>query len=188
MNFELKFKSIGMRWFLNIFLIVAVAVLIFVIAFSAIYRSFYVERIHSLADEYSFEFSFLNECTTENFTDAAVMLSEDFPDKNRLEIQVFDETGRMIVSTTGFESDGNIPPDLKKALDEKTESATYQGENEGGEQILSSATLLYNTDGVYLGAYRWITSMRAVNVHITGVVVLLALLFCGILCIAQKHI
>ena len=184
MNFELKFKSIGMRWFLNIFLIVAVAVLIFVIAFSAIYRSFYVERIHSLADEYSFEFSFLNECTTENFTDAAVMLSEDFPDKNRLEIQVFDETGRMIVSTTGFESDGSIPPDLKKALDENTETATYQGENEGGEQILSSATLLYNTDGVYLGAYRWITSMRAVNVHITGVVVLLALLFCGILAIS----
>ena len=184
MNFELKFKSIGMRWFFNIFLIVAVAVLIFVIAFSAIYRTFYVERIHSIADEYSFEFSFLNECTPENFTDAAVTLSEDFSEKSRLEIQVFDDKGRLIVSTTGFEGNGEMPPDLKRALDEKTDSATYQGKNTSGEQILSSATLLYSADGIYLGAYRWITSMKAANIHITAVVVLLGLLFCGILAIS----
>lgn len=184
MNFELKFKSIGMRWFINIFMIVAVAVLIFVIAFSAIYSSLYVERIKTLAEEYSFDFSALEECTPDNFTDAAITLSEDFQHKNRLEVQVFDETGRVIVSTTGFESGDETPIDYTNALTAPDRTATYQGKNSGGEQILSCTTLLYNDEDEFLGAYRWVTSMRAANRHITVVVLILTLLFFGILAIS----
>lgn len=184
MNFELKFKSIGMRWFLNIFMIVAIAVFIFVIAFSAIYSSFYVERVVSLAEEYSADFALLNSCTPDNYADAAITLSENFEHKDRIEVQVLDETGRVITSTTGFEAGEEKLEDYKSALASPDHTTTYQGENSGGEEILARTTIVYTKEGVCLGAYRWITSMRAVNRHITGVVMMLTLLFFGILAIS----
>ena len=184
MNFELKFKSIGMRWFLNIFLIIAVSVLIFVIAFSALYGTFYMERIRTLADEYSSEFGRLSECTPSNYVDLAIMLSENYKYKSRLEVQVFDENGRIIVSTTGFETTGEAPIDYKKALLSSEKTAYFQGKNSAGEQILACTNLIYNNDGTYLGAYRWVTSIRDVTRHITSVVVILTLVFLGILAIS----
>ncbi len=183
MNFELKFKSIAMRWFVNIFLIVAVAVLTFAIAFSAIYNSLYIERLRTLADEYSESFAALEECTLDTFEDAAITVSENFMYKNRIEVQVIDHTGRIIVSTTGFESGDSKMPDYEAALKSDDDYGSFNGKNSGGERIFASTQLLYAADGTYLGAYRWITSMKAANRHITGVVAMLMLLFFAVLAV-----
>lgn len=181
MEFELKFKGIGMRWFLNIFLIVAVSVFVFVIGFSLMYSSFYKERVATLADEFSFDFSSLSECNEDTFADTAVTISENFQYKNRLEVQVLDKTGRLLVSTTGFESGKEVSNDFTNALNSSENYAFYNGENSNGEKILACTNIIYNDNKECLGAYRWITSMEAVNRHITGVVLILTLIFFGIL-------
>ncbi|MCQ2449000.1 MAG: HAMP domain-containing histidine kinase [Clostridia bacterium] len=184
MNFELKFKSIATRWFFSIFLAVAAVVLVFAVAFSASYSSIYVERMESLAGEYTHEFSALESCGFSDFADTAVAMSESFEHKDRLEVQLFDRDGRMIVSTAGFEVRGEKMPDYQASLSNANHRATYKGKNSAGEEILAGTVGIYNEGGSYLGAYRWVTSMKAANRHIMVVIGLMMLLFVAILAIS----
>ncbi len=184
MNFEIKFKSIATRWFFSIFLIVAIAMLVFSVSFSAIYSSLHIERIETLAREYTRDFEALESCDRYNFLNTAVVMSEQFEHKDRLEVQILDSSGRMVVSTTGFELSGEEMPDYEKALTAKNHKSTYNGKNSTGEQIMASTTAIYSQNGDYLGAYRWITSMKVANRHITMVILLMMILFFGILAIA----
>ncbi len=181
MNFEIKFKSIATRWFVNIFLIVAIATLVFAVIFSASYGSLYVERIGTLANEYTRDFSALSACDRSTFPDTAVMMAESFQYKDRLEVQIIDSNGRLIVSTTGFKSADEPMPDYSRALSAKNGKSSYKGKNAAGEQVLAGTTVIYADNRTYLGAYRWLTSMKAVNRHITVIVLVLMLLFVGIL-------
>ena len=102
MQLEIKFKSIAVRWFFNIFLIVAVVVCTVIIALSAVVSSLYTERITTLADDITYEFNSLSAATRSNFKDAAVELAENFPHKTKLEVQVIDRNDNIVVTTTGF--------------------------------------------------------------------------------------
>ena len=103
MQLEIKFKSIAVRWFFNIFLIVAVIALTVSIAFSVIFNSIYNERIQSLADDYAYEFSALSVSSKQNFKDTAFAIAKEFAYKDKIEVQVIDRNDEVIVSTTGFQ-------------------------------------------------------------------------------------
>ena len=49
MQLEIKFKSIAVRWFFNMFLIVALIVSTVIIAFSVFFSSVYTERVEVMA-------------------------------------------------------------------------------------------------------------------------------------------
>ena len=78
MNFEIRFKSITVRWFFNVFAIVAATVILAIIAFSFFFATVYVERITTLAEDYTVEFETLASTNHESFEDAAVNLSDSF--------------------------------------------------------------------------------------------------------------
>lgn len=177
---ELKFKSITARWFLNIFALVAVFVTVAAIAFSILFYSIYTERVETLANDYSYEFYSLTEANQSNFKDAAITLAGEFQHKTKLEIQVMDHNGDIVVSTSGFQANNTDMPDYIKATQTKLPQV-MAGETDTGEAILACTTPLYN-GGEYLGAYRWITSMKAVNKMTAGfvavcIVVALTVLF-----------
>ena len=88
MQLEIKFKSIAVRWFFNIFLIVALVVCTVIIALSAVVSSLYTERIETLSNDLSYEFNSLSGTTRANFKDSAVKLAENFAYKTKLEVQV----------------------------------------------------------------------------------------------------
>lgn len=176
MNFELKFKSIAVRWFINVFMIAAIIVTVFAITFSAFYSTMYTERVKTLAAGYAYEFSTLASADADTFEDAAVALSDAFEYKNKIEVQVIDSDGDVIVSTTGFQPADDPMNDYEKALKADDGTASYKEKNSDGEPVLECTTILYNDEGDRLGAYRWITSLRATNRHITGMVMLLLLL------------
>ena len=75
MQLEIKFKSIAVRWFFNIFLIVALVVCTVIIALSAVVSSLYTARIETLANALSYEFNSLPGMTRANFKDSAVKLA-----------------------------------------------------------------------------------------------------------------
>ena len=105
MQLDIKFKSIAVRWFFNIFIIVAAAVVVVAIFFSATYNTLYLERVQTLADDYAQDFSALSSSTGRTFYSNAVSIATDFKYKDKIEVQVIDSRGNVIVSTTGF-----IPP------------------------------------------------------------------------------
>lgn len=177
----IKFNSIAFRWLVNTFLLVVAVVILVSIIVSAIYSSLCVERVRSLCDDYSYEFSALKNTTSETFEDMAFALVDSFAYKTKLEVQVLDNNGRILVSTTAFQTYGETPTDYENAKNSKYGVATFRGKNSGGESIFASTTLIKNNKGEVLGAYRWITSMELINKQIGYFVFLVALVGLAVL-------
>ena len=160
MQLDIKFKSIGMRWFINIFLILVIVVLIFTISFALLFNSLYTERVSDLASDYAYEFFALSGANENTFNDAAIEIAGQFVYKDKVEVQVFDKNGKAIVSTSGFLTDGSAMPDYETAIASKIDSVA-KSTTADGEPVIAGTVLLHDTNGNYLGAYRWITSMTA---------------------------
>ncbi|MEE1240056.1 MAG: HAMP domain-containing sensor histidine kinase [Acutalibacteraceae bacterium] len=181
MQLEIKFKSIAVRWFFNIFLIVALVVCTVIIALSALVGSLYTERITTLADDLTYEFNYLSASTGMSFKDTAIELAENFSYKTKLEVQVIDKDGNIIVTTTGFRPTEQKMPDYEKAKSSGG-SAVIKTKTAESESVLCSTTSLYDSSGRYLGAYRWITSLKNTNKVITWIVI--SLVLAGLLILA----
>lgn len=164
---EIKIKSIAFRWLINIFLLVVALVVLVSVTVSIIYSSLCVERVRSLGDDYAYEFSALKSATPENFEDMAVSLTDSFQYKTKLEIQVIDSAGKVLVTTTAFQPEGEKMADYQNALSSSDGVAVYRGKNSGGESIFACTTVIKDSNGTVLGAYRWITSMSQINKQIT---------------------
>ena len=159
---KINFKGITARWFFNVFLIVAIFVTVATVAFSIIFRSVYYERIESLANDYAYEFNVLEGSTRQSFKDSAIEIAGNFKYKTKVEVQVFDHNGEMAVSTTGFQLNEHEKPDYSLAVETK-KAQTMKTETTDGESILVCSTPLYDVSGTFLGVYRWIVSLKAVN-------------------------
>lgn len=157
----IHFKSIALRWFFEVFIIIAIAVIVVAMALGAFFTSLYFQQVQTVASDYSYEFQTLTTATTETFYDVAISLSDSFAYKNKIEVQVINRQGKVIVSTTGFQPSDELMPDFEAALSSASGNAVHRGENAGGEKIMAGTTVIYGTDGELLGAYRWVTSLKA---------------------------
>jgi len=165
---EIKFKSIAERWFINVLLIVVCIITIAAVLLSAFLSSVYMERVKTLGNDYSYEFSSLKYTDSENFQDVAISLSDEFAYKDKIEVQVVDKTDKVVVSTSGFLSQEKAKmPDYFEAKSSKKGVGIFKGKNESGERVYALSTAVYDINGKYLGAYRWITSLKGVYRQIT---------------------
>lgn len=163
----IKFKSIAFRWLINTYLLVVAVVVLVAVIVSVIYGSLCVERVKSLGDDYSYEFTALETATAENFEDMAFALVDSFPFKTKLEVQVIDNNGRVLVSTTAFQNNGEKMIDYENACVSANGTGIYRGKNIGGERIYACTNIIKDSSGKKLGAYRWITSMELINKQIS---------------------
>lgn len=183
---ELKkfhFKSISMRWLFNVYLIIVAAVIAIAIIISALFVSLSFSSVQSQATDYAQEFEQLNSASRENFHDLAITLSEDFEYKNKIEVQVINSDGKIIVSTTGFQPSDGIDAEFQRAVSSSSGRAVYRGKNSGGERIMSGTQVIYDSNGEVLGAFRWITSLKAAyrQINITiAIIAFVSLLILGL--------
>ena len=175
MQLEIKFKSITLRWFLNIFLIVAIIVSAVAIIASAVFTNINNERIADLASDYASEFYALSGTNYSTFNDTAISIAGEFQYKDKIEVQVIDFNGKVVVSTTGFPLQKQEMPDYTEAV-KNNSTVTKNTYNTDGEPIMSSTTLLYDNDNNFLGAYRWITSMTAARKMTNNFIVFIVLI------------
>ncbi|MBO5019572.1 MAG: HAMP domain-containing protein, partial [Clostridia bacterium] len=175
MQLEIKFKSITLRWFLNIFLIVAIIVSAVAIIASAVFTNINNERIADLASDYASEFYALSGTNYSTFNDTAISIAGEFQHKDKIEVQVIDFNGKVVVSTTGFPLQKQEMPDYTEAV-KNNSTVTKNTYNTDGEPIMSSTTLIYDNDNNFLGAYRWITSMTAARKMTNNFIVFIVLI------------
>ena len=161
MKFEIKFRGIAFRWFINVFLIVLVVVVAVGFLFSAFVSATYMDQVRSLGSDYADDFSVLKQTNSEDFKDVAISVSQAFAYKDKVEVQVFDKNGDLFLSTAGVLPEESNAPDYDAALSSQDNTATYNGENAGGEKIYAMTTAVFDKSGEYVGAYRWITSLDA---------------------------
>ncbi|MBR4072317.1 MAG: HAMP domain-containing histidine kinase [Clostridia bacterium] len=178
---EIKFKSIAFRWLVNIYLLIVALVVLVSIIVSVIYVSLCVERVRSLGDDYAYEFSALKTATSDTFEDMAVTLTDSFQHKTKIEVQVIDTEGIILVSTTAFQPQGEPMVDYQNAITSSKGIATYRGKNSGGEAIYACTTVVKDNEGEILGAYRWVSSMERMNKQILFFILLVILIDLAVL-------
>ncbi len=160
-EYELRFKSIAFRWFVNVFLIVAAAVTIAAVVFCLVLNSMYIERVEALASDYAYDFSSLSKTNDTAFKNTAVSLSDTFAYKDKLEIHVMDKNGNVIATTTGFDP---LDEDIEIYSSNSFPSGVaFTCENSEGEKVMVCNHEVYDKTGNFLGSYRWLTSLEATN-------------------------
>ena len=172
MQLEIKFKSIAVRWFFNMFLIVVLIVCAVVIGFIAVVNSLYTEKMAMYAADITYEFNSLSETTPATFRDTAIDMAENFGFKDKLEVQVIDRNDNVVVTTTGFQPSDSKMADYEQA--KLTGSAVADSKTSEGEHVLAGTTALYDSSGRYIGAYRWITTLENADRRISGLIITLA--------------
>lgn len=182
MEMELKFKSVAWKWITNVFLVMVLIIIALEVAFCVFIRSYYVSRVQQSAEEYAQVFiTPLSNCKPEDYRSVAKNYCEGFGFKDKIEIQVLDSQGKVLISTTGFAQSPENMPDYDKAKASSYGSATWTGKSSVGEKIISQTTILKKEDNASFGAVRSIVSLSETNKHvllvqIIAVVIGLALL------------
>ena len=176
MDFNLHFKSIAMRWLFKVYLIIALAVVAIAIILSTLFTTLIFNTVQSQATDYAQGFENLSSADKNSFYDFAISLSDEFEHKDKIEVQIIDSTGRVIVSTTGFQPSDDVSAEYSRALAAMSGMSIYRGKNSGGEQIMAGTQIVYDSKGAALGAYRWVTSLKAAYKSIGVTVVLIVVI------------
>ncbi len=166
MDVEIKFKSVAWRWALNVLLIMFLIIIAVEIILCVFIRSYYYTQAKNVAEEYANSFvTPISYCLPENYESTARDYCEEFLYKDKLEIQVLDTEGKLLISTTGFSQAPSSMPDYQNALNNVADGF-WEGENSVGESVLCKTVLLYDSEDELFGAVRWITSLENVNSQI----------------------
>lgn len=181
MKIPFHFKSIAMRWLFRVYLIIVLAVAAIAIILSALFVNLIFNSVQSQATDYAQGFDSLSSANAENFYDLAIALSDDFQYKNKIEVQVLGNDSRVIVSTTGFQPSDTVTDEYNHAKASTSGFSVYRGKNSGGERIMAGTKVIYDSNGEVLGAYRWVTSLKAAYKRINVTVALIVVISIAVL-------
>ena len=164
--FKFKIGSITRRWIFNVLTVVIAAVFIAELIVLILIRNVYYNGVRSVAEDYLKPFEMLSVASKEEFYDKAQDAIKNFQFKDRVEVQIIDKNGDMVISTYGFAPSETKMPDYKQALSSTDGSAVWEGRSAAGEKILAGTILLTDFGAGSNGAVRYIFSMRETSKQI----------------------
>lgn len=179
-------KGIARRWLVNslgvmiLLLAACITALSFVVqsyAYNGIQMTL-VGRSDELPTVLSYGMKTVNE-----FNAAARSYTENFPDKNLMEVMAVSRSGKILSTSTGFAPDqSQVMPDFESALHAESGYGYWIGKLTTGEKVMAISRVVRSTNGAVLGAVRYVVSMERADRQITFVV--LSLIGIGLLIIA----
>ena len=177
------FKSIAMRWLFKVYLIIALAVVAIAVILAALFTNLIFNSVQSQATDYAQVFDNLSSANAENFYDLAIALSDNFGYKNKIEIQVLGSDGKLIASTTGLQPSDSATEEYNRARAAIGGFSVFRGKNSGGERIMAGTKVVYDSKGEAIGAYRWVTSLKAAYKRINITTSLIVVISIAVLCL-----
>ena len=121
--------------------------------------------------------------TVNEFNAAARSYTENFPDKNLMEVMAVSRAGKILSTSTGFAPDqAQTMPDYEDAMHASSGYGYWIGKLTSGEKVMAITRVVRGANGAVLGAVRYVVSMERADRQITFVV--LCLVGIGILIIA----
>ncbi len=164
----LNLRGIRAKWMLNSMLLVVLALLLGLAAYSFAISNYYYSGIRStLESKAKTSSDFFANYVTRTYAEyyqSAYKYTEIFDGRDRMELQFVNSTGRILVSTSGL-SAGSHPntPDITEAISTCALS-TWQGRSPAtGERILAVSSPLLYGQGQVVGVIRYVTSLRLVD-------------------------
>lgn len=180
----MQFKKVIRRWMFNGLGVVLVLLVILEVAMAIVIRSYYYQqvqnslytRVKSLSDM----LSTYVERPEFNFEDDTRTYIEEFRDKETIELQILNASGKIIGSSTGFLPEEELFPDFRSALERNlTEGAEpkgiWQGRSSIGQKICAVTMLVFKEDGTLCGAVRCVAALDNVDAQITLLISVIAL-------------
>ncbi len=165
------FKGITRRWLINTFGVVLAIIVLLVVALSFAVHSYCYGTLERALIERDTELSAIfpdyTSESTESFETAALAYASDFAYKDKMEVDIINAAGRVIITSTGYSSgeDEEIP-DFSEAVVSETSVGKYTGKLKSGESVMALTHAVKNYNGTAVGAVRYIVSLREANFRV----------------------
>ena len=158
-------NSLTRRWIRNAFGIIVVFLLLLEGAFAFMLRYYYYQSVQSAlenrAELYQRTLELSESTESQTWQARSRELIAHFTDKDKMELQVLDAKGSVLLSSTGFvpmaaQSDG-------REVELSSGNRLWQGHNAAGEPIMALTVDETDTGNTRIGALRYVVSLRMVN-------------------------
>lgn len=173
-------KGITKRWLLNSLGVILILIVALVFSLSyAIQNYIYYgiqQAINGRAGELTNVFSDYGQRSSQDFITAARNYVENFPNKESMELMVFNSEGHIITTSIGFAPDQSQPmPDYQQALADADGYGTWTGRLTSGEKVMAVTRVIHNDAGSVVGGVRYVVSLEEADKQIGMVVGILIL-------------
>ena len=112
--------------------------------------------------------------TSSGFTAVVRDYIEKFPDKNNMEIMALDQSGKVFITSTGFEPEQDQEmPDYEQALRSEYGSGKWVGHLNTGEKAMAITRVVRDDNGGLIGSVRYLVSMERADRQISLVIFIL---------------
>ncbi len=170
-------NTLARRWFTHVFVVIAAFLLVLQVLFTLMLRYYYYEGVESALDsraqlyQRTLEMTAVIETTRWN-TDSRELIAY-FTDKDKIELQVLDSSGNVLLSSTGFVPQAStVPMDFRTALTQEGGQSVWRGEA-AGEAVMALTVLQKDVAGQVVGALRYVVSLSLVHRQVIWLSVLL---------------
>ena len=173
-------KGITKRWLLNSLGVILILIVALVFSLSyAIQNYIYYgiqQAINGRAGELTNVFSDYGQRSSQDFLTAARNYVENFPNKESMELMVFNSEGHIITTSIGFAPDQSQPmPDYQQALADANGYGIWTGRLTSGEKVRAVTRVIQNDAGSVVGGVRYVVSLEEADKQIGMVVGILIL-------------
>ncbi len=165
---RIRKSSLQKRWMRSNVLVLAVLVVVLVVAYSMANAGYYYSSVQiGLETKARTATDFFSNYMTRTYAEyyqSAYRYTETFEDRDSVELQFIDSTGRVQISTYGL-TGGSRPgtQDIQDAIETKQISVWHGRSPQTGEKIMAvSSPMVYST-GRVVGVMRYVTSLRLVD-------------------------
>ncbi len=175
----MKFVGITKRWFLNVASIVIIILVAVSVALIFSLRSYYYSAASITLDAYSYDeiassINLYGDTSQNGFETAGRKFLETFPDKDTMAVWLIDSSGKIFLSSSGFEIKDSVEmPDYTEALNSPGGSAKWIGKLPSGEKIMASTCIYNYPNGVHGGAVRLMVSLEAIDAQLLRICILI---------------
>lgn len=184
-GFKIKKQGITKRWLLNVISVIAIVIIVVLVFLGIFIQTYYYQRAKSSANELCQGFSLLATVPKENFNSAARQYIENFENKDKIEVQIIDSSGKAIITSNGFEPTDYPMQDYELAKSSKSGTASWSGNSVSGEPIMAQTTIFGDYGNGSNGAIRWVISLHGVKNYVTFLILICILIGIGVILLAS---
>lgn len=171
-------SKISKRWLLNSLGMILAILITLIVILSLTVRSYTYNGIQTAIDSRSEEltnvFANYGRRSPAEFNKAARQYVENFPNKESMELMVFNNRGKVMNTSLGFAPDEKeVMPDYEAALQSKNGYGTWTGKLSSGERVMAVTRVLRSDTGNLVGGIRYVVSLSAADWQILLLVLMM---------------
>jgi len=168
-------KGMTRRWLFNSLGVVLLVVVALIVSLSFVLQGYVYNGIQQTVSGRSSEFinifSGYGNKTPHEFSTAARSYVENSPNKESMEMMVFNSGGNVIITSTGFEPDtSQSMPDYNLACNSSDSYGTWTGNLSSGEKVMAVTRVMRNNSGSFMGAVRYVVSLEEADKQVVTIV------------------